>query len=316
MRILKFSSAIVLGLILAAFFQALINERPWVLAMAAKAVGRNVSCPWPKLISMPWSALRFVALQEQSRKELSLLQTDERLAIELIRAPTRSFWIKKAGIEMDGRMLLGYVLAEQEWIAESARSFGVRPGDVVVDVGAHVGTFGDDALRLGAAKVIMVEPVPVNVECIRRNFKQEIAAGKVIVVPEGAWSKADTLRFSVGVANSGTGSFVIPEPGHSQIEVPVRPLDDMLQSIGIAEVHFIKMDIEGAEREALKGAARTLAHYKPRLMLDLYHRSDDELILPQVIAAANPNYRMACAVCSPSREEGNRRIIPYATFFY
>jgi hypothetical protein len=65
----------------------------------------------------------------------------------------------------------------------------------------------------------MVEPDPVNVECIRRNFATEIASGKVVVAPEGAWSKPDVLRFSVGVANSGTGSFVLRESAKS-IEVP------------------------------------------------------------------------------------------------
>src|SRR5947209_4883134 len=43
------------------------------------------------------------------------------------------------------------------------------------------------------------------VECIRRNFRQEIAGGSVIVIPEGAWSTADTMDFDVGVVNSGTG---------------------------------------------------------------------------------------------------------------
>jgi hypothetical protein len=81
-------------------------------------------------------------------------------------------------------------------------------------------------------------------------------------------------------------------------------------------VNFIKMDIEGAEREALKGAADTLRRCKPHLMLDMYHRSDDEFVLPRVIAAANPAYRMACATCSPRRQDGANRFVPYATFFY
>ena len=218
---------------------------------------------------------------------------------------------------MDGEHLLAFVLAEQQWISESAKEFGVRPGEVVVDVDAHVGAFGDDALRKGAAKVRWVEPDPVNVECIRRNFASEIAAGKVIIVPEGAWSKVDVLRFSIGVHNSGTGSFVLPEVGPSQeMQVPVRPLDDILQSIGLAKVDFIKMDIEGAEREALKGAARTLRGFRPRLMMDMYHLPDDETVLPQVIRSLNPGYKMACTACARKQDGGAYRVIPYATFFY
>lgn len=243
-------------------------------------------------------------------------KVDDTLGIELIHTPTRSFWVKKDGTAMDGRALIGYVIAEQQWIAESAKDYNVRAGDVVVDVGAHVGTFGDDALQRGAAKVIMVEPDPLNVECIRRNFASEIAAGRVVVVAEGAWSTTDSLRFSIGVANSGTGSLVIPEIDHREIEVPVRPLDDMLQSAGISRVDFIKMDIEGAEREALKGAAKTLARWQPRLMLDMYHRSDDAAVLPRVIREANPRYRSYCAICATARQDSEHRIVPYATFFY
>ncbi len=311
-RWLKFAAAISLGLVAA----ALVDRQPWITTLVTKLVGQNVSCPWSELILQPWSAYRFRVLRKRVKQQLSIIQTDERLAIELIHTPTRSFWIKKAGSRMDGRMLLANVLAEQEWISESARGLGVRPGDVVVDVGAHVGTFGDDALRHGAARVVMVEPDPVNVECIRRNFAQEIAAGKVIVVPEGAWSRTAVLRFRVGISNSGTGSFVSSEAGRPEVMVPVRPLDEILPSVGVGNVHFIKMDIEGAEREALMGAARTLAHYKPRLMIDMYHLHDDEFLLPQIIAAANPTYRRTCAACSRSREEDAGRIIPYATFFY
>jgi FkbM family methyltransferase len=142
----------------------------------------------------------------------------------------------------------------------------VQSGDVVVDVGAHVGTFGDDALRRGASKVILIEPDPVNVECIRRNFAQEIAGGRVIVVPEGAWSSRSTLKFSTGVSNSGTGSFVVQEEGSKTLSIPVRPLDDILAGLGIGKIDYIKIDIEGAEREALKGARQTLRRWRPVLM--------------------------------------------------
>ena len=63
----------------------------------------------------------------------------------------------------------------------------------------------------------------------------------------------------------------------------------MLRAVGVAKVDFIKMDIEGAERDALKGAAQTLKTYKPRLMLDMYHRPDDAVVLPHgSVAGSRP----------------------------
>jgi FkbM family methyltransferase len=282
-----------------------------------KTAGTNVGCPWWKVLTLPLAVNHSQAILRRASASLQVVQTDPALGIEQIRTETRPFWIKSAGTEMDGQHLLAFVIAEQQWISESSADYNVRPGDVVVDVGAHIGSFGDDALRKGASKVIMVEPDPVNVECIRRNFREEIASGKVILVPEGAWSKADTLTFKIGVSNSGTGTFVLADPGHTQeMQVPVRPLDDMLRNIGVSKVDFIKMDIEGAEREALKGAGSTLAHSKPRLMMDMYHLPDDAVVLPQVIMSLNSSYKMACTACSRDKQEGGYRVKPYATFFY
>lgn len=312
MRRLRYLPAIVIGLSVG----VAATQRAWMMAVISKGLGGTVPCPWSPLLRFPFSAERYWILRDAAKKQLQVERTDDRRGLELIRTPTRAFWIKAGGSDMDGLALLAFVTSEQQWISEYARGHNVRPGDVVVDVGAHIGTFADDAFRRGAAKVIMVEPDPVNVECIRRNFAAEIASGKVVVVPEGAWSKVDVLRFETGVSNSGTGSFVVRETGSDEVQVPVRPLDDMLRSAGIDRVDFIKMDIEGAEREALRGAARTLARWKPRLMLDMYHRPDDDTALPRVIAEANPTYRAACSVCTGGRAPGDHRIVPYATFFY
>jgi len=310
MRTLKLSLTVILGVLVSASIT--------IPAVMVKTAGTNVGCPWWKLLTLPISSNHFRTLKQRAAQQQKVLQTDTKLGIEQFSTPTRPFWIKTGGTKMDGQGLLAFVIAEQQWISESAAQFSVRPGEVVVDVGAHIGSFGDDALRRGASKIIMVEPDPINVECIRRNFPEEIASGKVIIVPEGAWSKVDTLTFAVGVTNSGAGSFVLPEIGHSQeMKVPVRPLDDILQNIGVPKVDFIKMDIEGAEREALKGAAHTLAQFKPRLMMDMYHRPDDEIVLPQVIMSLNPGYKMTCTSCAREEEDkGTYRIIPYATFFY
>lgn len=202
---------------------------------------------------------------------------------------------------------LAYILAEQEWIAEFDPKHTVQPGDVVVDVGAHIGSFDDDALRRGAAKCILIEPDPVNVEAIRRNFAKEIAEGRVIVVPEGAWSSRATLEFSTGVGNSGTGSFVLHEVGSRTLRIPVRPIDEILADLGVTHVDFMKFDIEGAEREALRGAVRTLQNSKPVLMIDSYHQPDDGEVLPGIIRSAQPAYKAQCALCSPDRHEGHLR---------
>lgn len=314
MRLLKMCLAGIIGLLL----YATVMQRPLLFAMAGKAVGGDQPCPWNLLAKFPWALARFAELQNNAASSLKIEREDAPLGLELIRAEgRRAFWIKKAGEDRDGFQTLAYILAEQDWIAEADAAHSVKKGDVVVDVGAHIGSFDDDALRRGASKCILIEPDPVNVEAIRRNFKQEIEQGRIIVVPEGAWSSRSTLEFTTGVGNSGTGSFLLHEVGGQKVMIAVRPIDEMLAELGITHVDFMKFDIEGAEREALKGAAQTLKRSKPVLMLDSYHRNDDSEVLPAVIANANSAYRSTCARCSPERgDTGSTRIIPYAIFFY
>src|SRR5277367_2994520 len=163
-RVIRIAIAFLGGVLL---FLA-IFQRELAMAMVGKAAGGDQPCPWSRLLRYPWETERFHQLQNGARRELSVEKDDPRFGIELIRTRGRAFWIKKQGTDLDGRALLAYILAEQSWIAENAPSQCVKPGNVVVDVGAHVGTFDDDALRRGASKCILVEPDPVNVECIRR----------------------------------------------------------------------------------------------------------------------------------------------------
>ncbi len=173
MRILKIVGAVLLGLaVYAGTFQ-----RQVALAMVSKVTGGDQPCPWTQLAQYPWKTPRFVELQREAEKSVVVEAEDAAFGIQKIRTSGRAFWIKKDGKEMPGKSTLAYVLAEQSWIGETAPQFTVKPGDVVVDVGAHIGTFDDDALRRGASKCILVEPDPVNVECIRRNFAKRSQKG-------------------------------------------------------------------------------------------------------------------------------------------
>lgn len=293
-----------------------IFQRALAVAVVAKVSGHDEPCPWSRLLRYPLHMKKFGDLQSTQSEHVQFLQKDEALGIEQYQTATRKFWLKSSGRYFRGSNLLAYVLAEQEWLSTIAPDQTVKAGMVVMDVGAHVGTFGDDALRRGAAKVIMVEADPVNAECIRRNFAPEIQQGRVVLIAEGAWSKPDTLEFAMGVANSGTGSFVLSEDESRKIKIPVNTIDNMLQRIGVSKVDYLKMDIEGAEREALRGAHDILHSSKPVIFLDAYHLRDDSEVLPPLILQANPAYRALCAACTPSRHDNDDRIVPYAIFFY
>ena len=116
---------------------------------------------------------------------------------------------------------------------------------------------------------------------------------------------------SIGTTNSGTNSMVLTLPSQTSIQVGVDTIDAFVTQLNLPRVDFIKMDIEGAEREALKGASGILSKYHPRLMIDSYHRPDDMQVLPQIIHQAWSGYSLACGGCEV--EDGHMK--PHVTFY-
>ena len=83
------------------------------------------------------------------------------------------------------------------------------------------------------------------------------------------------------------GSKVV-DTGATQ-EVECRSLDSALAG---ATPTYIKMDIEGAELEALAGARQTMARCRPVMAVCAYHKCDHLWIVPQLLKAANPDYHI------------------------
>jgi FkbM family methyltransferase len=279
------------------------------LATFVKLRGSAPECPWKRTALFGFDLMRMERWRLTDRLRVSLKATDSALGIQQFSTGGRDFWIKERGEEMNGKELIIYLLSEQGWMAELNGKDHVQPGDIVIDCGAHVGTFTDIALRRGASRVVSIEPDPVNLECLRRNFPREIASGRVIVVPKGVWSREQMITLFVGAGNSGKNS-MLWDTKAGKVEVPVTTLDKLAVELQLPRVDFIKMDIEGAEREALRGGSQTLAHYRPRLMLDSYHRPDDMQVLPVIIHQANPLYSMVCGPCEETT------FVPHVTYYH
>lgn len=71
--------------------------------------------------------------------------------------------------------------------------------------------------------------------------------------------------------------------------IPVVALDDVCKDEAVT---FIKMDIEGSERNALLGSERTIARCKPKLAISIYHKPEDVWELPELILRMNPEYAL------------------------
>ena len=84
-------------------------------------------------------------------------------------------------------------------------------------------------------------------------------------------------------------SKISPLLSNAQFEIEGRSVDSIL---GGKKATLIKYDVEGSEEQALLGSAETIKKYKPRLIVSLYHRTEDMVKLPLLVHKLNPSYKM------------------------
>lgn len=282
-------------------------------AARVKLSGRGALCGWDRVLTMEDSIAQLSAIRGSLSGSIAVEDNDSELGIVKVRSPTRSFWIKQSGTAMDGPSLLHYLIAEHVWMLKMSPNDGPRAGDVVIDCGAHVGTFVDEALSLGVSKVIAVEPDPIHIECLRRNFAQEIADGRVVLVPKGVWSEPGTMQLTLASENSGMNSLARGVDGQS-VEVPVTTIDQIVADLGLTRVDYLKMDIEGAEKHALTGASDTLSQFRPRLMLES-NSSAEGVVEPEFVKNLDNSYEVSLGPCALAKEMP-LSLIPYVIYYF
>lgn len=146
----------------------------------------------------------------------------------------------------------------------------IRPGDTVLDLGGNIGTSAllFACLAGPAGRVFSFEPVFHRV--LQKNLEANGAAGNVTVVPKAVSDAVGEAEFAV--TDVGVDSRLDPDgKGGLRRRVEVTTIDRFVEEEKLDRVDFIKMDIEGAEEPALRGAARTLRRFRPRLSLASYH---------------------------------------------
>jgi FkbM family methyltransferase len=170
-----------------------------------------------------------------------------------------------------------------------------RPGEVALDVG---GCWGETALwmahEVGAAgHVHCFEPSPQNLGLLAQNLERNAALVPRITVhtaPLAAEPGQAVWMDDVTAAGATTHSGADAPGGRSTVPAVTDTVDALVARGAIARVDFLKLDVEGAELEVLRGTAETLRRYRPRLALAAYHRADDLAVLPAFIASLGLEY--------------------------
>jgi len=160
------------------------------------------------------------------------------------------------------------------------------PGDHVIDGGA---CFGDTAIDFARAvgrrgRVYSFEVVARHLDVIRHNLDQNPDVENVQVHP-------------VGLSDQSRDGQVAPQgldPGFSvasESAVPLRRIDDLVDAGVMERVDMIKMDLEGHELQALRGAERSLQRFRPRLAISMYHQWEDYFQIPLYLNGLGLGYR-------------------------
>ena len=201
-------------------------------------------------------------------------------AHRILTGPMKGMWFKCSENTGLAALYSGNEQANQRVYAQV-----VRPGDVVIDAGANWGVHSLYLAKLvgAAGRVHAFEPHPQVVEELRWHVGQN-GLRQVMIHQCGLYSSEGMIPFVLG-ENSKTSHIAAGDEAKGEarrVEVPSRTLDKVVAEEGITNIRLIKVDVEGAEGELLKGAEATIRRDRPHLVVEL-HSPEQDLIVAKTL---------------------------------
>lgn len=154
--------------------------------------------------------------------------------------------------------------------------------EVFVDAGCFDGLSVRGFLKWSGGKYESIMAFEPDKKCYEQCRDQLKDVDKLVLVDKGVWSSREVLSFHA----TGASDSAVSCDGEVQIETV--QLDEVL---GDRKVTFLKMDIEGAEKEALTGAGKIIKECRPKLAISIYHKPEDIWELPELILDICPDYK-------------------------
>ncbi|MHA1370961.1 MAG: FkbM family methyltransferase [Promethearchaeota archaeon] len=162
--------------------------------------------------------------------------------------------------------------------------YKLKAGDIIVDAGAGpFGVFTIFASKIVGATglVIAIEPEKNNLKNLKENIKINNLEN-VIVVSKGLWNKKLIKKLYIG--NNSFATHSLSENSEKlAVSIELDTLDNILTGLDISKVNFVKMDIEGAEIQALDGMKRLLKTNDLNLAIAAYHMVDGKMTYKKII---------------------------------
>ncbi len=165
----------------------------------------------------------------------------------------------------------------------------IGDGDVVLDLGGNIGTSCMHfASHVGpGGRIYSFEPITHSI--LRRNVSENLLSGIIEVIPKAVADEPGHLTFDTNdsyIDSSLTRCIHHPDaPNRRAMTAPVTTIDAFVDERKLDRLSLVKMDIEGAEELAIRGAMRTIERFRPRWTISSYHRDQyDEPQHPKLVA--------------------------------
>jgi FkbM family methyltransferase len=228
--------------------------------------------------------LRRIALSRGAQRRAHLRE----LGFRMLRTVTPTVVVEDRGMRIHvqtadlGMSRLAYIfgLYEEDALRVALETLGDPSrlsGRDFLDIGANIGTTTLAAVRLGAERVVAVEPAPANLAMLELNVGANALRGRVQVVAAAASDRDGTVELEISATNSGNhrvrvGEDPSPaafgEPPRPVVEVPAVTIDSLVEAgeVDPGRLGLAWMDVQGHEAAALAGARRLVAAGTPLVL--------------------------------------------------
>jgi FkbM family methyltransferase len=186
---------------------------------------------------------------------------------------------------LDPSVLPAHLPLEQMYFPDDLVS--MSPAEVFVDCGAYDGDSVRAFLKRQEAsfsRIMAIEPDPANYRRLQAYLSS---------LPADIGSRVTAIPFAVGscrqVASFDATGTLASAVGTGTLAVECAPLDELLEDWVPS---YIKMDVEGAESEALRGCRRVIDNHLPVLAVCVYHQPEDLWKIPSFIQSMSGRYRL------------------------
>jgi len=157
-------------------------------------------------------------------------------------------------------------------------SFCPKANDIVIDVGAHLGEYSL-AVAKNAETIIAVEANPDTFQILQKNISLN-KISNIVPINQAIYDSTGYQNLQIFGDKSGMSSMVMNyEDKSDSIKVKTETLDRLVDNLKLKKVDWIKIDVEGAEYNVLKGAKQTISLNKERIKLIIELHGEKNSIL-------------------------------------